>query len=171
MQGARGTRRWIARTVLAAALAGMLAACSSGATRSPSGSSPTAEATSTAASPSLPEGVVAVSLSEMDLLVSTAVAPAGEVTFEIRNAGELPHELVVIRTDEDADELPVEDVRVVERRLDIVARSEHIPAGQHVTLRAELEPGHYVLICNLSGHYEESQFGPGMRADFDVDGR
>ncbi len=125
----RGTRRRIIRTAQAAAIVGMLAACTSGGTRSPSAGSPTAEPTSTAAaSPSSPVGVVAVSLSEMDLLVSTAEAPAGEVTFEIKNAGELPHELVVIRTDKDADELPFAEVKVVERRLDIVARSEHLQA-------------------------------------------
>jgi uncharacterized cupredoxin-like copper-binding protein len=120
------------------------------------------------ATATLPEGVIAVSLSEMDLLLSGATAPAGAVTFQIRNAGELPHELVVIRTDKDATQLPVEEVKVVERRLEIVARSEHLAAGQESTLNVDLAPGHYVLICNLSGHYEQSQFGPGMRANFDV---
>ena len=109
-----------------------------------------------------------MSLNEMDLVVSSATAPAGEVIFQVRNAGELPHELVVIRTDKDADELPIKAVRVVERRLDIVARSEHVQAAHETTLTVSLEPGHYVLICNLSGHYEESRFGPGMRANFDV---
>jgi uncharacterized cupredoxin-like copper-binding protein len=112
--------------------------------------------------------MIAVSLNEMDLVVSSATAPAGEVTFQIRNTGELPHELVVIRTDKDADELPIQAVMVVERRLDIVARSEHIQAADEATLTVTLEPGHYVLICNLSGHYEASRFGPGMRANFDV---
>jgi uncharacterized cupredoxin-like copper-binding protein len=111
---------------------------------------------------------VAVSLSEMDLIVSAANAPAGEVTFEIRNVGGLPHELVVISTDEDAAELPVQDVKVVEEGLDVVARSDHIAPGEEATLTASLEPGHYVLICNFSGHYEQSQFGPGMRENFDV---
>ena len=132
-------------------------------TRSFDDSTPSASPSS-----SLPEGVIAVSLSEMSLFASLEGAPAGEVTFQIRNVGGLPHELVVIRTDQDAADLPVEDVRVVERRLDIVARSDHLASGQEATLRANLEPGHYVLICNLSGHYEQSQFGPGMRANFDV---
>ncbi|HYM52974.1 MAG TPA: hypothetical protein VEW45_05760 [Candidatus Dormibacteraeota bacterium] len=123
---------------------------------------------SVAASPSLPEGVVAVSLSEMDLIVSTPTAPRGEVTFDIKNSGELPHEFLVIRTDKDAAELPFEGEKVVEGGLDIVARSEPIPAGQWAMLTSDLEPGHYVLICNLSGHYMESQLGPGMRVNFEV---
>jgi uncharacterized cupredoxin-like copper-binding protein len=120
------------------------------------------------ASPSLPQGVVAVSLSEMELLVSSDTAPAGEVAFEVKNAGDLPHELVIVRTEVDAAELPVEDVKVVEDELDVVARTDHLPAGGAATLTAQLDAGHYVLICNLSGHYEASQFGPGMRANFEV---
>lgn len=104
----------------------------------------------------------------MDLLVSSESAAPGEVTFQVKNAGELPHEFVVIRTNKDAAELPIEDVKVIERRLDIVARTEHIAAGEQATLTTQLEPGHYVLICNLSGHYEQSQYGPGMKVNFDV---
>lgn len=152
----------------AAALMMLLVACSSDEASPSAEVSPVPSAAATVASASMPEGVVAVSLHEMDLVISSAMAPAGEVTFQIRNSGELPHELVVIRTEKDADELPVEDVQVVERRLDIVARSEHIQAAQEATLTVNLPPGHYVLICNLSGHYEESRFGPGMRANFEV---
>jgi uncharacterized cupredoxin-like copper-binding protein len=152
----------------AAGLTLWLAACSAGEPELSTDASQPPSTAGTVAGSSLPEGVVAVSLSEMDLIVSSQSAGSGEVTFQIKNSGELPHELVVIRTDKAADELPVEDVKVVERRLDVVARSEHIPAAQQATLTVDLAPGHYVLICNLSGHYEQSQFGPGMRADFDV---
>jgi uncharacterized cupredoxin-like copper-binding protein len=169
MQGVNPASQ-ISRAVPAISFATLLAACTTGATLSPPVATLSPQATATAsASPSLPEGVVAVSLSEMDMLVSSDTAPAGEVTFVVRNAGELPHELVVIRTNKDAAELPVEDVKVVERRLDIIARTDHIAAGDEATLTAGLDAGHYVLICNLSGHYEQSQFGPGMRANFDVE--
>jgi uncharacterized cupredoxin-like copper-binding protein len=105
----------------------------------------------------------------MDVVVSSPTAPAGHVTFEIRNSGELPHELVVIRTDKDAEGLPIEGVMVVENQLDVVARTEHIPAAGQATLAVDLGRGHYVLICNLSGHYEQSRYGPGMRANFEVE--
>ena len=155
------------RAPAAAMLVVLLAAC--GDTGSGTTTTPSPEAQPTvSASPTMPEGVVAVSLSEMELLVGSDTAPAGEVTFEVKNAGDLPHELVVVRTDADAAELPVEDVKVVENELDVVARTDHVPAGGAATLTAQLDAGHYVLICNLSGHYEESQFGPGMRANFDV---
>ncbi|HEX6128818.1 MAG TPA: hypothetical protein VF071_07355, partial [Candidatus Limnocylindria bacterium] len=139
----------------AAALMVLLVACSTGEPSPSAALTPVPPTAGTVASASPPEGVVAVSLNEMDLVLSSGVAPAGEVTFQIKNSGELPHELVVIRTETDADELPVEEVKVVERGLEIVARSEHIPAAQEATLTVDLTPGHYVLICNLSGHYEE----------------
>lgn len=146
-----------------------LSACSSpGLSRWPTATASPDPTPTHVAIPTLAPGVVAVSLSEMSILVSTNVAPAGEVTFQVKNAGELPHELVVVRTDLDAEELPVEDVLVVERGLNVVARTAHVNAGEQVSLTVELTPGHYVLICNLSGHYEASQFGPGMRENFDV---
>ena len=40
---------------------------------------------------------------------------------------------------------------------------EGIAAGETATLTVELEPGHYVIVCNLPVHYSK-----GMRADFDV---
>jgi uncharacterized cupredoxin-like copper-binding protein len=157
------------RTRIGALLLVMLgAACSTGVATPSAESPPTPTATMEAASPSPPEGQIRAVLTEFDLTVSSASAPAGEVTFEVNNAGELPHEMLVIRTDLDAAELPFEDFKVVEEGLDIVAKIEDLAAGQSGTLTTELEAGHYVLICNLSGHYEESQFGPGMRANFDV---
>jgi uncharacterized cupredoxin-like copper-binding protein len=144
------------------------AACSTGDATPSAEVPPTPTAKSEIASPSLPEGHISAVLTEFDLTISSPSAPAGEVTFEVKNAGELPHELLVIRTDLDAAELPFDDFKVVEEGLDIVARIEDLAAGESGRLTAELEAGHYVLICNLSGHYEESQFGPGMRVNFEV---
>jgi uncharacterized cupredoxin-like copper-binding protein len=174
MARAFDTKRTVAKSAVSA-LTIVLVACSAGEASPPADVSQPPSTADGTASGSLSQGVVAVSLSEMHLAVSSETAPSGKVTFQIKNSGELPHELVVIRTDKDADELPVEadelpveEVKVVERRLKIVARSEHLQAAQEATLTVDLAPGHYVLICNLSGHYEQSQFGPGMRADLEV---
>jgi hypothetical protein len=157
------------RTRMGALLLVVLGAtCSTGVATPSAEPPPTPTAKSEVASPSPPEGQISAVLTEFDLTISSPSAPAGEVSFEVKNAGELPHELLVIRTDLDAAELPFEDFKVVEEGLDIVAALEDLAAGESGTLTAELEAGHYVLICNLSGHYEESQFGPGMRANFDV---
>jgi uncharacterized cupredoxin-like copper-binding protein len=120
------------------------------------------------ASASAAEGVIGTLLTEFDITLSAASAPPGEVVFEVRNAGALPHEVILVRTDLDAAALPVQDGAVDEEALDIVAEVRDLAAGEAATMTAELEAGHYVLICNLSGHYESGVHGPGMKVNFDV---
>ena len=91
--------------------------------------------------------------------------PAGEVTFEMINEGAVAHDLWVLRTELAYDALPVKggaavtagDVEVVEKVLETAA-------GTTVSLTASLEPGSYVLICNIPAHYEL-----GMRAPFTIE--
>ena len=114
------------------------------------------------------EGVIGTLLTEFDITLSAASAPPGEVVFDVRNAGALPHEVILVRTELDAAALPVHDGAVDEEALDIVAEVRDLAGGETATMTAELEAGHYVLICNLSGHYESGVNGPGMKANFDV---
>lgn len=92
-----------------------------------------------------------------------ASAAAGSISFEVSNGGALPHELVVVKTDEAADALPVDGAAVDESGLDIVARSAMLDPGAEETVTADLEAGSYVLFCNVPGHY-----AGGMRAAFTV---
>jgi uncharacterized cupredoxin-like copper-binding protein len=43
---------------------------------------------------------------------------------------------------------------VDEGQVDVVARSADIQGAQSVGVRATLEPGSYVLICNIPAHYQ-----------------
>ena len=140
--------------------------CGSAGTGSPSTASSTAPARS--ASPTTAEGVVSTLLTEFDITLSAASAQPGEVVFEVRNAGVLPHEVILVRTELDAAALPVHDGAVDEEALDVVVEVRDLAAGESATMTAELEAGHYVLICNLSGHYESGVNGPGMKVNFDV---
>jgi uncharacterized cupredoxin-like copper-binding protein len=93
--------------------------------------------------------------------------PAGEVTFAIDNKGPVHHELIVIRDDGEASHgLPMrgDNVTVDEDGLgDAVAGAlEPEPAGHH-TLKVDLKPGEYYLICNMAGHYLS-----GMNAEVEV---
>jgi uncharacterized cupredoxin-like copper-binding protein len=143
--------------------------CASAGTGSPSTASSTAQA-SAASSPSATttEGVIGTLLTEFDITLSAPSASAGEVVFEVRNAGALPHEVILVRTELDAAALPVDEGAVDEDELEIVTEVRDLAAGDSATMTAELEAGHYVLICNLSGHYESGVNGPGMKVNFDV---
>ena len=96
-------------------------------------------------------------------------ARPGTVTFKVRNAGELSHQFLVIRSDLPIAELPRKpgDVGVDETQLEVVGRIEAIAPGdsREVTVPAEL--GDYVLICNLFAQ-GKSHYLSGMYNSFEV---
>ncbi|HEX8101059.1 MAG TPA: plastocyanin/azurin family copper-binding protein [Solirubrobacteraceae bacterium] len=92
-----------------------------------------------------------------------ASGKAGKVTFTVKNAGQVPHELVVIKTDKKAGDLGSDQADVAGK----VGEAEDISPGESKDLSVTLKPGHYALICNLPGHYKQAD-GTGMFADFDV---
>ncbi len=99
--------------------------------------------------------------SEYALVPEPAEISAGTVTFEVKNEGMMVHEMVVIKTDEGAANLGMENGEADETgAVDEVA---DLPAGESATLELDLEPGEYALVCNLPGHY-----AAGMYADFTV---
>jgi uncharacterized cupredoxin-like copper-binding protein len=123
--------------------------------------------------PSEAPGHIAVVVTDMALRLSSAAAATGELTFDVQNIPSEPpfgnvHELVVIHTDLDAADLPTLKeanglvTGVIEDGLDIVGRTAHLAVGGSESLTLNLEAGHYVLFCNLTGHY---MF---MRQNFDV---
>jgi uncharacterized cupredoxin-like copper-binding protein len=92
------------------------------------------------------------------------------VTFEGHNHGELPHQVVVIRTDKPADALPVkrgkvdvDDAGQEFLSIDVPAADPDAGVEGRQVGTVDLQPGRYVLICNIAGHYQQ-----GMRAAFEV---
>lgn len=120
------------------------------------------------------QSTVDVTLREFAVEPAQSSAPAGEVTFEVRNEGPNdPHELVVIRTDLAPDALPTDDRGVVDEEaegIEVVDEVEEIPVGGSATLTVELDPGSYVLICNIYDEEEqEAHYAQGMRTAFTVE--
>jgi uncharacterized cupredoxin-like copper-binding protein len=136
-----------------------------------------AEPTETAPAEEAPvaEGTpVAVQLGEdgakFFVKLDTASVPAGATTFKIDNVGTTHHELAIYRTDVAAGELPIDDedkavldaageageaVYVTPVRGD---PDHRIRDGRGVDYTLDLEPGAYVLLCNLAGHYTAGQY-------------
>src|SRR5690349_8506514 len=106
-------------------------------------------------------GTSKVTMDEFTLKASPKSVTAGRVTFNARNAGSDRHELIVIRTTKPASKLPVSRGRASEKGR--VGDSGVFAGGKSKTLTLSLKKGHYVLICNLPGHY-----AGGMRSDFTV---
>lgn len=79
----------------------------------------------------------------------------GRVTFVVRNAGKMPHEFLILRTNSPARALKLRGTRAVE-----IGRKGRIVAfrgGATKRLTLNLPPGRYVLLCNLPGHYKAGQ--------------
>ena len=106
---------------------------------------------------------------EGEVIAATDYA-AGEVTFNATNDGEFPHEFVVIAGDGYAS-LPLADNgEVLEDELApgaIIGRTERFEPGQSMSLTVELEPGNYVLLCNIAVG-PNSHAGAGQTLDVTV---
>ena len=87
-------------------------------------------------------------------------AKSGTVTFSVKNSSGIEHELVVIKTKTKAADLTVSGGKASEKGS--VGEVE-VAGGKTKSLKLKLKPGHYALICNVSGH-----FMAGMHKDFTV---
>jgi len=163
--------RWVA---LAVPVVLLLAGCSSSASPAAPSTSGAASAGTSAASGAASAGTstasgaaaaVTAKESEFKIELGASTAAAGPVTFQITNAGSIVHEFVVMKTDLAADKLPIDTSKGVVSEdaggLTAVDEVEDIAVGSTPSLSVDLPAGHYVVICNLPGHY-----AGGMRAEF-----
>lgn len=98
---------------------------------------------------------VPVVMKEWSFKASVRTVPAGKVTFVVRNAGTMPHEFLVIRTDKPPKALPVRGMKAIEAGAKGRIRAFAPGATRRLTL--DLAPGKYVLLCNVPGHYKAGQ--------------
>jgi hypothetical protein len=112
------------------------------------------------AQPSHGPAVVKFKMVEWDILPLTASkshGPLPKVTFVVTNAGKLKHEFVVLKTNTPAGNLAKVGVKEAPET-GAVGEIGEIPAGKTKTLSLKLRQGHYALICNLAGHWNNGQF-------------
>lgn len=107
--------------------------------------------------PSAASETIRVSLQSNAIQLDTSSIKTGMVTFEVTNAADnhMKHEMVVLKTDLAADQLPVKDGQVPESRFKKMGEAEDVAPGKSSRLTLKLPPGHYVLICNKAGHYSQ----------------
>lgn len=117
---------------------------------------------------------VGIELLEFSVLANPDSAGAGDVTFEIENAGpDDVHEFVVIKTDLDPAELPTGDDGSVDEEgegMEVIGEVEDVEVGASESLTVNLEAGSYALICNIFDADEnESHYQEGMHTAFTVE--
>ncbi len=110
---------------------------------------------------------VKASLKDYSINLDPTSHAQGEITFKINNAGPSQHEFVVVKTDLDAANLPYDsekfEVDESSDKLTSVDEKEDINSGSSTSLEVKLQPGHYVIFCNIPTHYQQ-----GMRSNFTV---
>ena len=89
-------------------------------------------------------------------------APAGFVSFKVKNIGALKHEFIVLKSKVAASKLPVKNNKAVLKGT-VKGKLASVAPGQTKTLTIKLRAGKYILLCNLPAHYKA-----GQRAAFTV---
>ena len=98
-----------------------------------------------------------VTLNEYSITTEVPEVPAGEVAFDVVNTGDEVHELIVIKSDLDAKALPPSSVKgeVDEGKVgEYIGGFEEVQNGTAASGSLILGPGRYILLCNLTKHYE-----------------
>ncbi len=94
---------------------------------------------------------------KMSLVLDQKTVSAGPAIFKVHNdaVGE-EHEMVLVRLKSADAKIPLltKKHRVDEKQLQSLGEVEDLAPGADGELKAELEPGTYLLLCNLKGHYE-----------------
>ena len=100
---------------------------------------------------------VNVLLEDFRVREDAAVVPAGTVSFRIRNQGPTSHEFILVRTDRAPDKLPLQSdgltVNEEAPGIKLLDEAEGLDIDDRETMVLDLAEGHYVMYCNLEGHY------------------
>ena len=104
-----------------------------------------------------------VEMRDYAVVPSVTTIKAGTVKIGVRNNATMLHDLVVIKSDLAPDKLPYDTGAAKAVETGIVGKVGINPQ-RSAALTVTLEPGKYVLICNVAGHYQL-----GMRASLTVE--
>ena len=98
-----------------------------------------------------PTQQVSAQLGDYTVDPSVTSVPAGKVTFNATNVGQVPHELMIERMPikMDAPNQPNEDAAQ--------GMIDDMGPGQSGSMTLNLKPGNYMLFCNVPGHYAMGQ--------------
>jgi uncharacterized cupredoxin-like copper-binding protein len=158
-----------AGAILLASLSLLVVGCGAAAspalTFSPISPPPAAASTTPTAVPSVvpSEPVVTggtIVLSEWKVDMASTIK-AGKSTFSISNAGTIPHELLIFKSDLAPTAYPTDGAGgIIEEGggVDLMSDGDNIdPAGTQ-SRSIDLAPGTYLFVCNIPAHFKSGMF-------------
>jgi uncharacterized cupredoxin-like copper-binding protein len=96
------------------------------------------------------EQVIDIEMTEFDYNVSPARVPKSPVIrLRIRNTGALPHEVVAVQVEEGVDPTTVLQPGVEPEGVTFVGQSMRVPGDSEEVVLTGLEPGRYLILCQL----------------------
>ncbi len=103
-----------------------------------------------------------MTLDEFSVKASPDAVEAGPTSFDIRNTGSVEHDFLVLDTDRDPDDLPLEKGKVDTKARGIkeLGHVHTIRSGRKTTEEVDLDAGRYLLICNVEGHFQSGMHTP-----------
>jgi uncharacterized cupredoxin-like copper-binding protein len=107
---------------------------------------------------------VVAEMTDYKITVNVPSAKAGKIKIGVRNLAAMEHSFEVIKTDLPQDKLPVDGASAKANEDGKVGEIKSLPAGKSGAVTLDLQPGKYVFICNIAGHYQL-----GMHTGFTVD--
>jgi uncharacterized cupredoxin-like copper-binding protein len=92
----------------------------------------------------------------MTVRATPSVIPAGEISFVATNkSADFVHEMILLKVTDPAKPLPyvAADTKVDEDAAGHLGEVAELDPGKSGTLTIKLDPGTYMLLCNVAGHY------------------
>jgi len=97
----------------------------------------------------------------MGVTADTTLIQYGHITFKVKNDSKfLEHEMLVIKVKNYHDALPYDSktARVIEDDVKDYGEVSELKPGAFGSISLNLDPGKYVLFCNVAGHFEMGMF-------------
>ena len=103
-----------------------------------------------------------VTLSDFKLGLSATTFPHGQLALTMSNAGAVPHELLVFRSDLAPSAYPLDaDGNIIEESpgVTLVSDGDNVDPGKSQERTIDLTtPGKYLFVCNIPGHFKAGMF-------------
>jgi uncharacterized cupredoxin-like copper-binding protein len=101
------------------------------------------------------------SVQEWSVGISANEAYSGDVKFTMTNAGSIPHEFIVVKTDYKPGEIPLGANNRFDEEGEGIEAIGEIPewaVGTTESVTLNLKPGSYQVLCNIEGHYKNGMY-------------
>jgi uncharacterized cupredoxin-like copper-binding protein len=100
-----------------------------------------------------------IKLGEYFFKPNAVQTPSGNVNISAPNEGQVPHELVLLKTSTDPAKLKLKNGEVDEGAYQSPGEIADVAPGTTKRATLKLKPGTYAMICNLPGHYKAGMYG------------